>query len=266
MAENALDKIIAEKKRHIETCKARVTLADLEAEAKLASPVRDFYAVLSRKNQAGETGLICEIKRASPSAGLIRSDFDPLAIARTYERAGASCLSILTDAPFFQGSDDILIAARAVVQLPVLRKDFMLDPYQIVEARAIGADCILIIMACVDDALAKELAQTAASHGMSILVEVHDEAELQRFLGLGLKTPKTMLGVNNRNLKTLAIDLATTERLAATAGKDWLLVGESGIRTKADITRLKSAGVNCFLIGENLLKSDDTYAATKAML
>lgn len=266
MSANVLTRIVNDKQQHVAACKARVPLVEMDARAKAAPAIRDFYGTLKARAARGETALITEIKKASPSAGLIRPAFDPAALARTYESAGASCLSVLTDTPYFQGRDEDFSAARMACALPVLRKDFMIDPYQISESRALGADCVLLIMACLKDALVEAMLESAAAYGMSILVEVHDEEELGRFLALKTKVPKTLLGINNRNLKTLAIDLATTERLAAQAGNAFLLVGESGIKNSADIARLKRAGVTCFLVGENLLKQDDIAAATRGLL
>jgi indole-3-glycerol phosphate synthase len=263
---NVLTKIIDDKKRHIAAMKTRKTLEALEMEAEAAPAIRPFYAALHARQVAGKTALITEIKKASPSAGLIRPHFDPAELAKTYEKAGASCLSVLTDEPYFQGRDMDLVVARKACHLPVLRKDFMIDPYQIIESRALGADCILIIMACLSDAQARELIATADAYSLSILVEVHDTEELARALPLTEHLPSHMIGINNRNLKTLEIDLATTERLAALTPQNRLMVGESGIRTRADVERLQHANVSCFLVGENLLKSPDVETATRGLL
>ncbi len=269
MTDNVLSKIIADKKKHISACKTKKSLSSVEADAETAPRLRPFYRHLAAKHSGGKTALITEIKKASPSAGLIVKDFDPAQIAKLYEQAGATCLSILTDTPYFQGEDAHLKLARAACNLPVLRKDFMIDSYQIVESRAMGADCVLLIMACLSDAQAKELVATASAYDLSILIEVHDEDELDRALPLAHGIKNTLIGINNRNLKTLQIDLATTGRLIARAkdGKsNHLFVSESGIRNRADIDYLKKTGVSCFLMGENLLKTADISAATKALL
>lgn len=233
----------------------------LEAAKTAASP-RGFAARLRRARSEGRYGLIAEIKRASPSKGLIRKDFDPEDIAREYEAGGATCLSVLTDPPYFQGADEHLSAARGAVELPVLRKDFTLDPYQVVEARAIGADCVLLILAALQDDRAKELADRARELGMDVLVEVHDEQELDRALAID----DGLVGINNRNLKTLKTDIATTRRLAPLVPGDRLVVGESGLSSPADLASMEAAGVTTFLIGEALMSQSDVKAATEALL
>ncbi len=259
---NVLDEICARKREHVAAAKARRPLSALIDHAATASPPRGFAARLAAAVEGGGVGLIAEIKRASPSKGLIRKDFDPSSLARAYQEGGASCLSVLTDAPSFSGSDDHLSAARAVVELPVLRKDFMVDAYQIVESRALGADCILLILAALDDGLAGELEEIAMAHGMDVLIEVHDDAELERALALR----SALIGINNRDLKTLKTDIATTRRLAPLVPEGRDVVSESGLFTPDDLAGMARAGARRFLIGESLMRQDDVAAATRAIL
>lgn len=256
-----LAEICATKLEHVARCKATRPLREIEA-ALPQEPPRGFIRALRSQAAAGRPGLIAEIKRASPSKGLIRADFDPASLARAYAAGGAACLSVLTDAPYFQGADGHLAEARGAVALPAIRKDFMLDPYQVVEARALGADAILLIVAALGDAQAAELEAAALTLGLDVLIEVHDEAELER--ALRLQSP--LIGVNNRNLKTFEVDLGTTERLARLAPADRLLVCESGIGTAADVARMRAAGVHCFLVGESLMRQADVTAATASLL
>ena len=255
---SVLDRIIAYKREEVCVRRRARSLGDLEAIGRAQEPPRGFAQALTRSAPA----LIAEIKKASPSKGLIRADFDPPALARAYADGGAACLSVLTDAPSFQGSEDFLIAARAACTLPVLRKDFMIDPWQIAESRAFGADAILIIMAAVDDALARELADSAHAYGMDALVEVHDEAEMARAVRLGAK----LIGVNNRSLATFETDLGATARLSPSVPAEALLVSESGIFTHADLVRLGAAGARAFLVGESLMRQADVAKATRALL
>ncbi len=259
---NILEEICAAKREHVRHCKRERPLSSLDAEAKAAGPPRGFARALTEATAAGGYGLICEIKRASPSKGLIRADFEPRSLARAYAAGGAACLSVLTDAPYFQGAPEHLAEARAAVELPVLRKDFMIDPYQIVEARAMGADCVLVILAAVDDGLARELASTAAELGMDVLCEVHAHGELVRALAF----EDALIGINNRDLKTLRVDLATAEALAPNVPDGRVVVGESGLARPDDLARLGKVGVRCFLVGEALMRQADVTAATRALL
>lgn len=257
---SVLERIIAYKREEVATRKRERPLAELEDEAAAQTPPRGFRRALEAARD--RPALIAEIKKASPSKGLIRADFDPAALARAYAEGGAACLSVLTDAPSFQGHEDYLIAARAAAPLPALRKDFMIDPWQIAESRALGADAVLIIMAAVDDELATDLAAATAAFGMDALVEAHDAPELERALLLDAQ----LIGVNNRSLVTFETDLAVTERLAKLMPSDRCLVAESGIFTPDDIARLELAGAHAFLVGESLMRQPDVAAATRALL
>ena len=258
-----LSKIAATTRDHVAKCKLARPLSEIEKTAKAASPVRGFHKNLLTAEKEGRYGLISEIKKASPSKGLIREDFNPEKLAKAYEDGGASCLSVLTDVPYFMGADKFLIEARAATSLPALRKDFMVDPYQIIEARALGADCILLIMAMIDDGLAAELEQTAIENNLDVLVEVHDANELER----AHKLLSPLLGINNRNLKTFNVLLDTTVQLSKLADKNRTLVSESGLFSHDDLKMIKeTCGINSFLIGEALMRQDDVKSATRKLL
>lgn len=260
---DVLERIAAYKREDVAGRKAALPQDAVEARAKRASAPRGFRAALERRfGETGRPALIAEIKKASPSKGLIRADFDPPALARAYERGGASCLSVLTDGPSFQGGDVFLDQAREATALPCLRKDFLVDPWQVAESRALGADCILIILAMIDDALAAELLSEAARFGMDALIETHDEAEMARACALG----GDLVGINNRSLRSFEVDLAVTERLASLTPTGSVLVAESGLFTPDDVARVSAAGASAILVGESLMRQADVEAATRELL
>jgi indole-3-glycerol phosphate synthase len=257
-----LARIAAYKREEVAAAKARRPMRALREDARQAGPVRGFRAALQRARRDGRLGLIAEIKKASPSKGVIREDFDPPELARAYEKGGATCLSVLTDGPSFRGAEEDLIDARAATSLPVLRKDFMLEPYQILQSRVLGADCILVIMAMLDDDAATALIECAGECGKDALVEVHDGEELERALALGA----TFIGINNRNLRTFVTDIGTSIVLAPRVPAACHIVAESGLSQAGDLQRLKRAGITSFLVGESLMRAKDVAAATRQLL
>lgn len=259
---DTLKEICARKREHITAKKKRISEQDLYGRALTTTPTRGFHLALKKRIDANEVALIAEIKKASPSKGVIREDFDPVSLAQAYAQGGAACLSVLTDMPYFQGADDYLPAARAVSPLPVLRKDFILDPYQILESRALGADCILLIMAALSEGQAAELESMGRELSMDVLIEVHDAIELES----ALKLHSPLIGINNRDLKTLKVDLAISEKLKPLVPGHYTVVCESGVATPADIARMRKTGIDCFLVGESLMRQADVTEATRALL
>ena len=257
-----LQNICKVKRGEVQNRKNIISMSEMISRAKDGLAVRDFTAALKARRREGKYGLIAEIKKASPSKGVIRSNFNPMAIAKAYEAGGAACLSVLTDKPFFQGADEFLIDARNATQLPVLRKDFMLDPFQIYESRSLGADCVLLIMAALSDNEAISLEALAHELGMAVLVEVHNAIELDRTARLS----SPLIGINNRNLKTLKVDINTTIELSKSIGPNKLLISESGLFSPDDLARMSDVGANCFLIGESLMSQEDVEAATLRLL
>lgn len=256
-----LNRILAVKREEVAAGLAARPIEQLRAEAQAQAPARDFVGAIRGKLAAGRAAVIAEVKKASPSKGVLREDFRPADIARAYERGGAACLSVLTDRQFFQGAAEYLHQARAACSLPALRKDFIIDPYQVVEARALGADCILLIAACLDDVLMTELARTAQALGLDVLTEVHDRTELER--AIRLRTP--MIGINNRDLKRFVTDLDTTIGLLKDVPADRLVVTESGINTREDVARMRGHAVHAFLVGEAFMRADDPGAKLKEL-
>lgn len=257
-----LGEICAKKRAHLARRRSIIPLEMLQEALHLRNPPRGFARHLQDAQEKGKVGLIAEVKKASPSKGLIRADFEPVRLSQAYQTGGATCLSVLTDRPYFQGRDEYLTQIHNAVCLPVLRKDFILDPYQVVESRALGADCILLIMACLDDAAAHNLENLAHEYGMDVLIEVHDQAELKR----ALKMSSPLIGINNRDLKTMIVSLEVTEMLAPQVDEGRLVISESGIHDPADLARMAEVGVHCFLVGESLMRQKDVTAATRALL